>query len=539
MMTPDERQDMERGKLTVPTKEQILLTGGTLLTTGVIDLAAHAGGTGAVVGLLATFVIARHSKDILDCGHTFIKALVPGSDAPRVVEVTEQVVERIALSEQHQDQATLSKLRRLVGLKGQGMQRDGEVKTEPETEPLPKVTSTTQDEGSTQPSSIPGQFRLGNQTLVAMKQLNSQGRVYFGATLTGAATLRIDEMYHVLDVAKSGRGKSNRFRHAMMQVVDMADTYYLNPFAAPVKSVTDKRQIEVWQPIFDRLANRHPVRESGEILEVLMGLIREIEVRSDQEQERDFSWRQHPIFVFIDEVPEINARCPDAVKLLDRIGRGGRQFGIFAWIASQTALVQDIGLSTASQAQFKTLLYGGGDKTSGNRVLGSVTPEQEKSLKTNGAGLTIMLADGIDTEYVRAPLVTNEALFAYLGLPPFQIDEWLAPVRSKQSVQRLATSEASSVPTSDRRSNFHLIDSREAAKEVDRSGFSRSEVAEVERWQLSEREMQIAKMFFELRMNPGAIARELSGGKGGDAFQKISLEVADAIRKYVEVQRGA
>lgn len=53
---------------------------------------------------------------------------------------------------------------------------------------------------------------------------------------------------------------------------------------------------------------------------------------------------------------------------------------------------------------------------------------------------------------------------------------------------------------------------------------------------LTEREMGVVSMFVEKRMNPGAIARELSGGKGGDAFQKASVEVAETIRKYIEVQ---
>jgi hypothetical protein len=313
-----------------------------------------------------------------------------------------------------------------------------------QTDELKEATSTLPDEAPEpdaqpeQSSSIPAQFELGQSTLEAIKQINSKGFVYFGQTATRQVTLRIDEMYHVLDVAKSGRGKSNRFRNGMMQVVGLADTYYLNPWAASVKSVTDWRQIEVWQPIYDRLANGHPVRESAEILQVLTGLLNLIKVRSDQEQQRDFSWRTHPVFVFIDEVPEIFAQCPEAVKLLDRIGRGGRQFGIFLWLASQSALVTDIGLSTACQAQFKTLSYGGGDRTSANRVMGKVTPAQEETLRTGKPGLTLMKADGVDdTEYVRTPLITNEALFAYLGLPPFQIDEWLAPV-SKQPVQNLS-----------------------------------------------------------------------------------------------------
>ncbi len=306
-----------------------------------------------------------------------------------------------------------------------------------------------EDEGNTEPapetqeplSPIPPQFVLGPESLAAIREINAKGCVYFGRSIARQVVLPIDEMYHVLDVAKSGRGKSNRFRNAMMQMVGMADTYYLNPFAAPVKAVTDSRKIEVWQPIYDRLANKRPMRESAEILETLEYLVDEIKRRNDLEQMRDFSWRKRPVFVFIDEVPEMYARCPDAVKYLDRIGRGGRQFGIFAWVATQTALVTDIGLSTASQAQFKTLLYGGGDKTSANRVMGSVSPEQEKSLKTNGAGLVLMVADGVDdTEYVRSPLNTNEALFSFLGLPPFQIDEWLSPVKSKQPVQHLGLS---------------------------------------------------------------------------------------------------
>jgi hypothetical protein len=169
-------------------------------------------------------------------------------------------------------------------------------------------------------------------------------------------------------------------------------------------------------------------------------LVREIEARNEQEEQGDFSWTTRPIFVFIDELPEVFARCAQASELLDRIGRTGRQFCVFAWVASQTAQVKDIGLSTASQAQFKTRIYGGGDKPSADRVMkGAIAKEDEKTLQTNEAGLALMLADGFsDLEFVRAPLVTNEALFAYLGLPPFQIEEWLAPAKvSKQPVQPL------------------------------------------------------------------------------------------------------
>lgn len=43
-----------------------------------------------------------------------------------------------------------------------------------------------------------------------------------------------------------------------------------------------------------------------------------------------------------------------------------------------------------------------------------------------------MLADGMPaSSFVRAPLVSNEALFDYLELPPFRKEEW---IRSKQAI---------------------------------------------------------------------------------------------------------
>ncbi|MBV9690650.1 MAG: hypothetical protein JO202_13185, partial [Ktedonobacteraceae bacterium] len=153
----------------------------------------------------------------------------------------------------------------------------------------------------------------------------------------------------------------------------------------------------------------------------------EIGRRNAQEEQYDFSWQDQPVFVFIDELPEVVARCPEALKLLDSIGRMGRQYGLFLWVASQTANVNDIGLSTSAQAQFKTRIYGGGDKPSADRLMkGALSKQTERLLQTSGAGLTVMLADGIDgLAFVRAPLVSNEALFAYLGLPAFRKADWL------------------------------------------------------------------------------------------------------------------
>src|SRR6266487_899862 len=199
---------------------------------------------------------------------------------------------------------------------------------------------------------VPAQFAL-DSVLDIVLAFNQRSDVYFGDSESGAIAIPLNAMYHVIDVSSSGKGKSNRFRLAMMQMVNHCETYYINPLAANVKPVTDSREVEVWKPIYDRLANKRPIKEGSEIKEMMTSLVEEIKQRNDQEDHQDFSWQNRPIFVFIDELPEVFDRCPDALKMLDKIGRMGRQFCVFCWVASQTANVNDIGLSTAAQAQFK------------------------------------------------------------------------------------------------------------------------------------------------------------------------------------------
>src|SRR6185437_7409628 len=136
-----------------------------------------------------------------------------------------------------------------------------------------------------------------------------------------------------------------------------------------------------------------------------------------------------------DELSEVFALCPAAVKQLDKIGRLGRQYCVFCWVGAQSAAVEDIGQSTAAQAQYKTRVYGGGDRSSSNRMMkGTIPAEHEALLQTQGAGLTLMLAEGFSgPEFVRASLVTNEALFEYLGEPPFDLAEWLPAKKALQT----------------------------------------------------------------------------------------------------------
>jgi hypothetical protein len=423
------------------TKEQVIAVGGTLLTSGIIDFATHGNIAIMLGGAVAVFAAGKLTPEVM-------KLLIPGSDPEATAARTRTVVDHLVPASSGSDdrpQDALSKLKRLASIKKEqpGRPKEDREVVEDHGDETPQrqlemsVTSVTKDKAAAASLvAIPAQFKL-DSVLDIIVAANNDWRIYFGHN--GAdepMTVSIDDMYHVLDVSSSGKGKSNRFRLAMMQLVGTCEVYYINPFAARVKSVKDSRKVEVWAPIFDRLANGKPMKIEEEIDQITTALVNLIHDRSDREEAGDFSWQDEPVFVFVDELPETFALCPEAVERLDRIGRTGRQFGVFTYVASQTAQVSEIGQSTAAQANYKTRIYGGGDSTSSKRLMKhTVSADVERALQTSGAGLTLMLADGMSgLEYVRAPLVTNEGLFDYFGLI-FDLDEWL-PARGSSSAGR-------------------------------------------------------------------------------------------------------
>jgi hypothetical protein len=77
----------------------------------------------------------------------------------------------------------------------------------------------------------------------------------------------------------------------------------------------------------------------------------------------------------------------------------------------------------------------------------------------------------------------------------------------------------------------------EAAFEESGSGFEVAEASRSGKVALTEREKMIGDMFFAQEMNPSSIAKKICGATGGTEYQKASVEVADAIRAYVSVQK--
>lgn len=403
-----------------------------------LNLVAHGGWGGAAFAAAAAAIVAKSSPDVW----AGIKDYLPWSDVQQ--SVTSLVNDR--------EPGRRSIVDRLTGRNygGQSDQMDQGNTTDTAQRVRPGAAGPEpKQEPERAASDIPAQFLL-DDALDIVRTVNREGYIYFGeGSVDVLASIHLSNMYHVFDVSSSGKGKSNRFRLAMMQLVNTCEVYYINPFAARVKAVSDSRKVEVWSPIFERLANGKPIKTGQEIAALMQALINEIQDRNDREEDGDFSWQMEPVFVFIDELPEVFKRCPEASELLDQLVRTGRQFCVFAYVASQTAAVADIGQSTASQAQYKTRIYGGGDRNSSSRMMkGAIPAEEEEALQTNGAGLTLMLADGLGKrQFVRSPLVTNEALFDYFGLPEFRLSDWLPDMPAGMPRRRSNVIQLGTLPT--------------------------------------------------------------------------------------------
>jgi hypothetical protein len=99
-------------------KEQLIVTGGALAATGLVDVATHAGPTGLFFSLCALAIAARHSQDI-------VNLFVPGANVQEVQEQTDDVLDALLPPvDPDRDQRPLAKLRRLVGMKERTQEHD-------------------------------------------------------------------------------------------------------------------------------------------------------------------------------------------------------------------------------------------------------------------------------------------------------------------------------------------------------------------------------------------------------------------------------
>ncbi len=97
---------------------------------------------------------------------------------------------------------------------------------------------------------------------------------------------------------------------------------------------------------------------------------------------------------------------------------------------------------------------------------------------------------------------------------------------------------STSSPTSQQRPRLQLVNGSEVAQEVARSGQEAGNILEVGEETLSERELQIAQMFYEEKIGINAIMKELYPGVvGGTPYRKGNVEIMEALRKYTDTRK--
>lgn len=406
---------------TVTLKERLqIFAGGTALSAmlGIGSLFFHSF-PGEPILLLGPMLISlAEGKPIRDAMLEFRTYLAPQLSKEQFNTIVDKHVEN---DNSQLDQSATAKFKRILSLFTSDTEQQVVSKPKEERE-IPFRKAKNDSFEYEEDSEFPAKFTL-DLVLDRIKKYNRQNKLYLGTSCQGDIALNVADVYHILHVAKSGRGKSNDLRFIMMQLVQICECYCINPMGNNKKRLKsdDPRKYEIWKPIYESLENRHVVKEPAEIEKLLKHVAKIVKHRVAHEEE-DSTWS--PIFLFIDEMKMVKDLYPDLEEPLSTIAMSGRQTWVFLFGASQTAYVGDIGLKTGTQTQFQTILYAGGSDKSMNKLTqGQITNEVEEKLRAN-KGLRALFIEGEEKfTWIRTPLTTNEAVFEFFNLE-FNLEDW-------------------------------------------------------------------------------------------------------------------
>ena len=405
-------------------KDQILLTGGSLLTAGVLDVATHFNGTSAFVGLLATAIVARHSNDILN-------AMVPGRDAIHVAETTDRVVNAVLPAhEEYQDQSTLAKLRRLAGMRAPAPQampkeaREDVIVTPEEVAELERYfDSAPEPKHPTDmlpppPTARSGKFLFSS---VLAKHQPTLDKIYLGSTMDGTEVYcTAKDLCHVALTGPTGGGKSVLMRMLMAQLCKAgAQVLLLNPHYTRY----DIEHDEDWTPFTPYLVYDPMECRKYDVIEYYLRYVAEKLLPKRLDKFAHSLPLGRPYFIVLDELPAIVRKIPNAAEYLGFILREGRKVGIFVISAAQDFLVKTIGSDGGGVRDcYRTAYYTGGDPTTAKVLLDMVPrdiPENEL-----GQGIVMLRCatapQAKKAIQARVPYVDNEALYRLLGPSTYQ-----------------------------------------------------------------------------------------------------------------------
>jgi len=354
----------------------------------------------------------------------------------------------------------------------------------------------------------------------------------FLARLTDGTDVYVEakDLCHVALAGNTGNGKSSLMRLIMAQLCMVGvDVLLLNPHYMRLDRSANPP--EDWTPYEPHLAQPPILCAEYAQIGFYLKWMAETLLPKRIDRARNGGAVGKPYFIVIDELPAIVDEVKEAPDYIAKILREGRKYGIYLICASQDFQVKTIGMDGGGVRKcFRTAFYVGGDMATAKALLEKTSEEiPETDL---GKGVVMIRCKATRSAVLaRVPYTDNEALYQMLGPSTFvnqDDDEEIAP--------SVPSSLSPSNTTSGNGARLRIV---EGGRNSLGSGTKDTEVVMPSR-ALSELEQQVDALFFEKKMNPAAIVKELWPDiKGGDAYQKKSAEVAEAIRTVVEAKRGA
>lgn len=182
------------------TREQVLLAGGTLLTSGMVDMANHFNPAIIAGGLFVTYCVGKLTPEVTNM-------LIPASDPQVVKERTVQVVNAVAPITDNTSlpQDAFSKMKRLVGMKTPPVARPKDARDEN----MPREREEEEEEdgqpgkNAQMPIAIPRAPAFRD-----MCHLITKNRLVLCYTIDGPIYGTIEDLLSMAIIGKPGRGKT-------------------------------------------------------------------------------------------------------------------------------------------------------------------------------------------------------------------------------------------------------------------------------------------------------------------------------------------
>lgn len=299
---------------------------------------------------------------------------------------------------------------------------EGSIEIEEEEESLPKEASREELEiglpvepVQRRVSVASGQFPEPQDMAEMIEQgfKPSRESILLMNTNSGYATEKISKLHHIGLGGSSGRGKTNTTRLIVSQLLACgAKVYMVNPNFAPIKQ--NGNRLEDWRPIAERL--QEPVaRNADDIKRLLNYFMRIFEERREREQITPK--RGADIFLVLGEWPVVVEEYPDAAKIIGRLLRQSRQYGIHIIAEFQDALIETIKGNSGTRANYGTAFFFGGDVTTAKTLLS--LPDGVKIDNTGLGDMGAVYLKSFSSQAVpgRVPFFSNKALYMLLGFP--------------------------------------------------------------------------------------------------------------------------